>query len=78
MIVAKIAMAIRHETEATGDVLLIGWKWLTEHNAVDMVIFVIAVNFGEKWRLKVKTIIQGNTIHIKNASLLMKIEKTIF
>ena len=41
-------MATRHATEATGSVLLIHWRWPTEHNAVDMVIFVIAVNFGEK------------------------------
>lgn len=45
-------MATRHATKATGYVLLIRRKWPTEHNTVDMVIFVIAVNFGEKWRLE--------------------------
>ena len=43
-------MDTRHATEATEDVLLIRWRWPTKHNVVDRVIFVIAVNFGEKCR----------------------------
>jgi len=53
----------RHATKVSEDIVLLFWKRLTEHNGKkDMLIFEIAVNFGEKCRLGViifRELIQG-------------------
>ena len=59
----KIDVNARHATEVSGDIVLLFWKRLSEHNEADMLIFINAVDVGEKRRLMLSitnySVIQG-------------------
>ena len=48
---AKRCMDTRRAIEGNGGVLSVRWSWPTELDAVDMRLFVIAADIGEKFGL---------------------------